>query len=156
MGELTLAAVTKLIEDERAAAARWAQRSIVIALSQLYRARMTGSRDAREGNSGEPANAATAQSTAAEAARVTELLLSPPGASEDPLLQHNLGTVASIALSGIAAEEIAPYISVARRVAVLLGVVALVIPAMFAIIVAMATKALVVRELEEWESMRMT
>lgn len=156
LGELTLAAVTKLIEDERAAAARWAQRSIVIALSQLYRARMTASRDAREGNSGEPANAATAQSTAAEAARVTELLLSPPGASEDPLLQHNLGTVASIALSGIAAEEIAPYISVARRVAVLLGVVALVIPAMFAIIVAMATKALVVRELEEWDSMRMT
>jgi hypothetical protein len=156
LGELTLAGATKLIEDERAAAARWAQRSIVIALSRLYRARMTASLDVPEGNSGEPATAATAESTAAEAARVTELLLGPPGVSEDPLLQHELGTVASIALSGIAAKEIAPYISAARRVAVLLGVVALVIPAMFALLVAMATKALVVKEMEEWDSMRMT
>ena len=44
----------------------------------------------------------------------------------------------------------------ARRIAVLLGALALLIPAMFALLVALATKALVVRELEEWDSVRMT
>lgn len=172
LGELASAAATNLALEEWTVAARWFHRSILTALGQLYHSRMV----AQEKRSEIPAEmvatvanaavttttestavqSAASRSPAVEAARIADLLLGPPGANEDALLQHELGTVALVALSDIATKEIAPYISMARRIAMLLGVVALIIPAMFAVLVALITKALVIRDLDEWDSARMT
>ena len=146
--ELAAAAAGKLAEEERAAAAQWAQRSAVTALAQLYRSRMVAAAPAAA-----PADDTAAESTAAEAAQVVELLLCPPGgASEELLLQYDLGAVVSIALSGLVAKEIAPYVSAARRAALMLGAMAMFVPAMFALLVAVATKSLLVESMREWDS----
>lgn len=88
---------------------------------------------------------------AVEAHRVVELLGSESGVSEeaavDLLLQRELSDVVSVALRDLLAKEVAPYVSAARRAAMVMGVMGLFIPCMFAFLVALATKAMLMREL---------
>ena len=126
---LASAAATKLAEEEANAAADWAQRKIVEGLAGLYRSRMA-----------EPVvvtvpNAEAAAAEAAEVHRVAELLNgSESGVSEegavDLLMQRELSSVASVALSDLLSKEVAPYVSAARRAAVAMGMMALFIPMM--------------------------